>query len=219
VSRYRSIRSRFSRETQDWRTFPASPPAWQGAELSQLAGQASPWIAAAVTGQGDIPEYTPIPLGPPYKCAVFDKGYSGDCAGRNEIIALIDRLLPWIGEYLGTRSTRSFEVLVRNLRPWAAANAPAIDPDSADSANVHGLMIDVATELLMLWPTFRDDPALSSTDRELIENWLNRLIALPGTPDFFSFPNDLGEWGAQVAMADGIRRSDHAAFAFGIQRF
>jgi uncharacterized protein (TIGR03437 family) len=82
------------------------------------------------------------------------------------------------------------------------------------------VMENVTTSILMLWPTLRSDPGLTASDRQLIENWIKEnLVILPGAPGYVDFPNDLGEWAAEIVMADGIRRSDNASFAVGIERF
>jgi poly(beta-D-mannuronate) lyase len=109
---------------------------------------------------------------------------------------------------------------VSNLRAWAEANAPSVDPawDAAHPGEFTVTKSQWAFPLLNLWPTLRADPALAASDRETIDNWiLNYLIAPIPVPDFW--PNDLGYWSDASEMADAIRRSDNATFAFVVQRF
>jgi hypothetical protein len=193
-------------------TTPAAPgqTLWTSPEIISLAGQAETLITA---GPEDV-----VPLGPPFKCTAAIAGYP-TCVGRDEVLAFIPMLLKWGGEYLGLRTKASFHILTGNLRTWAAADAPAMDPtNTVGPPTTYALMMDVAKILGMLWPTLREDPALAPSDRELIDNWIaTRLVPPFPVPDFF--PNDLGEFGDSIAMADAIRHSDHATFALGIQRF
>jgi hypothetical protein len=190
---------------------PSGISLWSGAEISSLAGQAAPWMVAEPQNL--------LPLNPPFNCTTTTPGYF-TCVGRDQTQAFGNMLLLWGGEYLGLHTQQSFNVLVNNLHNWASANAPIIDPNSSVPQSTYSIMLDSASTLSMLWPTLRADPRLSSSDQQLIDNWIaNTLVALPSNPAFTSFPNDLGDWAAEIAMADSIRRSDHASFAFGIQRF
>ncbi len=190
---------------------PSGRVLWTQSELSQLAAQMSPMILEAKSNL--------ITLPPPLNCGVLINGYT-TCTGHDQVTAFFNMLLSWGGEYLGLRTQESFDVLVGNLRAWASANVVTVDPSYSGSATTHTYMIDVAKELAMLWPTLREDPALSTADRQLIENWLTgHLVAYPSDPDYFNFPNDLGEFGASTVMADAVRRSDNADFEVGVQRF
>ena len=185
---------------------------WSGAELISLTGQAQPWIASAVG--------TTIPIGPPYKCPVtYSNGY-GICDGTDQLNAFANMTLAQGGEYLALRTQQSFNVLASNLRSWATANAPSVDPEY-EANNAYSFTIakwTIATPIVMLWPTLRIDPALSPADRQTIENWIDNWLVPPvPVPDFF--PDDLGYWADEVVMADAIRRSDDAGFAHGVQRF
>jgi len=135
------------------------------------------------------------------------------------------------GEYLGLRTQQSFDILVSNLRTWATANAPSADPGwlAGNAYAFTGVKWTLAFPILSVWPTLRADPALSAADQQTIENWIvNWLVppfpgtsaaqaVIPGGLDYW--PNDLGYWADATLMADAIRRSDNATFAFGIQRF
>jgi uncharacterized protein (TIGR03437 family) len=124
------------------------------------------------------------------------------------------------GEYMALHTSESFNILVNNLRMWATANAPALDPSYIENGYSHygEDMVNMASPILMLWPTLRQDPALSPSDEQTIENWIvNKLMPQMPVPDFF--PNDLGYYADADLMANAIRRSDHAGFAWGIQRF
>jgi uncharacterized protein (TIGR03437 family) len=202
---------------------PAGKALWTPSELITLAGQAQPWILAATS--------TNIPPGPPYTCVATQASGYGSCTGSAEISAFINMVLTEGGEYLGLRTEQSFNILMSNLRSWAAANAPAFDAAYAASSpfGVAEAKWDLALPILNLWPTLRTDPAVSATDQQTIDSWIiNWLVPpLPGTsaaqaatvtgPDYW--PNDLGYWADATLMADAIRRSDNATFAFGVQRF
>jgi hypothetical protein len=141
-------------------TFTSTPPAdgmylWNGPEITSLATQAEPWIAAA---QANL-----IPLGPPISCVPNPPLYA-TCVGLNEITAFADMVVSFGGEYLGLHTTRSFNVLVNNLRAWATANAPSFAPTFTGSQNRPSVMLDVVSALSVLWPTLRLDPALASSD-------------------------------------------------------
>jgi uncharacterized protein (TIGR03437 family) len=192
---------------------PAGEPLWSAPEIVSLAGQAQPWILAAANAA--------VPLGPPFNCSALSHGYL-TCDGASEIAALSNVVLAWGGEYLGLRTTESFNILVNNLRTWAQANAPSVDPVyNATSEGAFSFLANkwpMATPIVMLWPTLRADPALSPADRQTIENWIvNWLVPPPVVPDYF--PNDLGYNADSIVMADAIRRGDNATFAFGVQRF
>ena len=195
-------------------TTPAPPGStlWQGPEIVSLAGQGEPWIAAATN--------TTVPLGPPFTCTTAASNGYTSCNGSVEMAAFTNTMLTWGGEYLGLGTQESFNVLVSNLRSWAEANAPSVDP-VWDAANPGSFAVDKsqwAFSILNLWPTLRADPALAASDVETIDNWIaNYLIAPIPVPDFW--PNDLGYWSDASEMADAIRRSDNATFAFGVQRF
>ncbi len=192
---------------------PSGYTLWPGAEIVSLAGQAEPWIAAASTS-------TTVPIGPPYTCTAAAANGYGVCTGQSEMTAFTNMILAWGGEYLGLRTQQSFNVLSTNLRAWASANAPSVDP-AWEASNATGFAQSKgqwALPILMLWPTLRGDPALAASDRETIENWIvNWLVPPVPVPDFW--PNDLGYWSDAAEMADAIRRSDNATFAFGVQRF
>jgi uncharacterized protein (TIGR03437 family) len=194
---------------------PAGKPLWTSSELISLAGQAQPWIASAAAAS------TTVPLGPPFSCVATLNGYT-TCNGEAQISAFSNMLLTWGGEYLSLHTQQSFNVLVSNLRSWATANAPALDPTygatSAGATAFFDAKMSLTTPLVMLWPTLRADPMLAAPDRESIDNWIgNSLVpSVPGA-DFFS--NDLGYWADEIVMADAIRRSDDVLFAFGVQRF
>lgn len=190
---------------------PAGSTLWPSAEVVSLAGEAEPWIAAG-TGAA-------VPLGPPYMCmTAASNGYSS-CAGGVEMTAFTNMILTWGGEYLGLRTPTSLNVLVSNLRTWAEANAPSVDPTwNVANPGFSVLKTEWAFPILNLWPTLEADPALAASDRETIGNWIsNSLISPIPVPDFW--PNDLGYWNEASEMADAIRRSDNATFAFGVQRF
>ena len=156
-------------------TPPAGSTLWSRSELISLAGQAAPWIAAGVS--------TNVPVGPPFTCTVANSstgnGY-GTCTGQSEIDAFANMLLAWGGEYLGLRTQQSFNTLVSNLRTWATAQAPSIDPTYAASNS--GAMLaateEIAIPLTMLWPT-RADPGLSTADQATIDNWLENWLMPP----------------------------------------
>jgi hypothetical protein len=193
-------------------TAPASAPTylWNGPEIISLTSQIQPLIAAAASH--------PTPPGPPIQCTPNANGYP-TCVGTQEITNFANSLVLWGGEYMAVRSPQSLNVLASNLRTWATANAPAFSPNYTGGATRQSIMMDVATALAMLWPVLRTDPGISSSDQTLIDNWIASITALPGDPAFTTFPNDLGDWAAEIAMAQGIQRSDNSLFAFGIQRF
>ena len=187
---------------------PPGKSLWSGAELIALAAQAQPWIAA---GTG-----TTIPLGPPYKCihTTFD-GYEV-CDGSGQMTLFENMTLTWGGEYLGLRTKQSFDVLTQNLLTWANAKAPVIDPEWA--AQGRSIWLPPLTKpILMFWPTLSADPALSSSDRQTIETWLQSLISPRPANGWFS--DDLGYFAESVNMADAVRRTDDAGFALGVARF
>jgi uncharacterized protein (TIGR03437 family) len=191
---------------------PAGATLWSAPELISLAGQAQPWIAAA-TG-------TTVSPGPPYTCATASANGYSVCNGQAEMDEFTSTMLTWGGEYLGLRTQKSFNVLVSNLRAWATANAPSVDPSFGASSPdaFRDAKAQMATSILMLWPTLEADPALSASDHQTIENWIvNWLAPPPLVPDYW--PNDLGYWYDATLMADAIRRSDSATFALGVQRF
>lgn len=192
---------------------PSGKTLWAGAELVSLTSQAQPWIAAAAS--------TTVPIGPPFTCDLIATNGYGICNGQNEIDAFSNMLLTQGGEYLGLRTQQSFNVLASNLRAWATANAPSVDLtyEAKSPGSLTQAKEEIATPLAMLWPTLAADQALSPTDRATIENWIVNWIAPPPprVPDYW--PNDLGYWADEIYMADAIRRSDNAAFAWGIQRF
>lgn len=144
---------------------PPGKTLWSSTEIISLAGQAQPWILAATDAN--------IPIGQPFTCPLTFNGY-GACNGADQLNAFTNMLLTWGGEYLGLRTRQSFDVLVRNLLTWARANAPSIDPAYAASSG-HTLLPPLSKPILMLWPTLRADPALSTSDRETIENWISTL--------------------------------------------
>jgi hypothetical protein len=110
---------------------PAGVSFWTPAEITSLAGQAAPWILAAVDPI--------VPVGPPHNCVLFASGYTA-CTDTSEMNAFSDMLLKQGGEYLGLRTQQSFNVLVGNLLSWARAKAPSIDP--AYAANGGTLKVD-----------------------------------------------------------------------------
>jgi len=202
---------------------PAGETLWTAGELITLAGQAQPLILPATS--------TNVPIGPPYNCgATSENGYT-TCNGSSEFMAFNNMTLTQGGEYLGLRTQQSFNILVSNLRTWATANAPSADPGwlASNAYAFAGVKWDLAFPILNVWPTLRADPALSTPDQQTIDNWIvNWLVPpFPGTsaaqpvlgssPDYF--PNDLGYWADATLMADAIRHSDNATFAFGVQRF
>jgi uncharacterized protein (TIGR03437 family) len=193
-------------------TAPTSPPTylWNGPEIISLTAQIQLLIAAAASH--------PTPPGVPIQCTPNANGYP-TCVGTQEITNFANSLVLWGGEYLAVRSPQSLNVLMSNLRTWATANAPAFSPDYTGGATRQSIMMDVATALAMLWPVLRTDPAISASDQMLVDNWIASITALPGDPAFTTFPNDLGDWAAEIAMAQGIERSDNSLFAFGTQRF
>jgi hypothetical protein len=191
---------------------PAGKTLWTANEIIALAGQAQPWILTATS--------TNIPLGPPFSCVTVMQNGRGTCAGQDQITAFINMTLASGGEYLGLRTQQSFNVLVSNLRAWAAANAPSVDPawEAINPSSFSQAKQDLATAIVMLWPTLRREPALSAADQQLIDNWIAWLVPPPPVGlDYW--PDDLGYWADEVRMADAIRRSDDATFAFGVQRF
>ncbi len=202
---------------------PAGHTLWTPSELISLAGQEQPWIETAAS--------TAVGLPPPYSCVTVNSsagnGYM-TCNGMTEINAYSNMLLAWGGEYLGLRTQRSYNVLISNLRAWAAAQVPTIDPTYL--ANNPGITVGVnvaepiSKPLTMLWPTLRADPQLSPTDQQNIDNWLENWLLppnprTPSTPQRDYYPNDLGYFADSILMADAIRRSDSATFAVGVQRF
>ena len=195
-------------------TTPAPPGStlWPGTEIVSLAGQAEPWIAAATS--------TVVPLGPPYSCTTASANGYGSCNGGVEMTGFTNMILTWGGEYLGLRTSTSLNVLVSNLRSWAQADAPSVDP-TWNAAHPGGFAVNKAQwafPILNLWPTLRADPALAASDVETIDNWIATYLIDPiPVPDFW--PNDLGYWSDSSEMADAIRRGDSATFAFGVQRF
>lgn len=194
---------------------PAGKDLWTSSELISLTGQAQPWIAAAAASS------TTVPVGPPFSCVTTLNGY-GTCNGAAQIGAFSNMLMTWGAEYLGLRTQQSFSVLVSNLRTWAMANAPAVDPTYGATSNGATSFFDakmsLTAPLVMLWPTLRADPAMAPADRELIDNWISTAL-VPSVPGSDFFPNDLGYWADEIVMADAIRRSDNVMFAFGVQRF
>src|ERR1035438_6896446 len=202
---------------------PAGKILWTGAELNSLAGQAQPLILSGTTSN--------VPIGPPYACITASENGYTTCNGTNEIATFNTMILTQGGEYLGLRTQQSFNILVSNLRTWATANAPIADPEwlASNAYSFTAVKWGIALPILNLWPTLRTDPALSAADQQTIDNWLaNSLVppfpgtsaaqsVIPGNPDYW--PNDLGYWTDATLMADAIRRSDNATFAFGIQRF
>jgi uncharacterized protein (TIGR03437 family) len=200
-------------------TVPAPPGSalWSSSELASLAGQSAPWIEAAAS--------TNVPVGPPFTCTVANSsagnGY-GACTGQSEIDAFANMLLAWGGEYLELRTQESFNILVSNLRTWATAQAPSIDP--AYAASNPGAMLgpteEIAMPLTMLWPTLRADPGLSAADQATIDNWLESWLMppLPAGGNVY-YPNDLGYFADSILMGDAIRRSDSATFALGVEGF
>jgi uncharacterized protein (TIGR03437 family) len=202
---------------------PAGKTLWNAGELITLAGQAQPLILPATS--------TNVPIGPPYTCSATSETGYGTCNGSAEIAAFNSMILGQGGEYLGLRTQQSFNILVSNLRTWATANAPSADPGwlASNASAFTAVKWDMAFPILNIWPTLRADPALSAADQQTIDNWIvNWLVppfpgtsaaqpVIPGSPDYW--PNDLGYWADANLMADAIRRSDHATFAFGIQRF
>lgn len=186
---------------------PAGKPLWSQDQLVSMAAQAQPWIEAGANPG--------IPVGPPWKCTQTLNGY-GVCDGASQLDAFSNLILTWGGEYLGLRTRQSFDVLTRNLLTWAGAKAPVIDP--AWAADGHSIWLPPLTKpLLMLWPTLKADQALSSSDSQTIESWLQSLIS----PRPFSgwFSDDLGYFAESVNMADAIRHSDDAGFALGVASF
>ncbi len=125
-------------------------------------------------------------------------------------------LLTWGGEYLGLRTSQSFNVLVRNLLTWAQANAPSIDPAYAANGG-HLWLPPLSKPILMLWPTLRADPALTTSDQQAIDNRIDSLIS--PRPPGGRFSNDLGYFAESVNMADAIGRYDDVGFAQGIAQF
>ena len=197
---------------------PAGQPLWTPSELIMLAGEAQPWIASAVAS------ITAVPVGPPYSCVVttFGTDYPACNGGQTQITAFSNMLLTWGGEYMSLHTEQSFNVLVSNLRTWATANAPSIDPTygatSTGPVTFFDAKMSVTTPLVMLWPPLRADPALAPADRDMIDNWIaNTLVPAVQGSDFY--PNDLGYWSDEIVMADAIRRSDDLNFAHGVQRF
>ena len=191
---------------------PTGAALWSASEIISLAGQAQPWIAAA-TG-------TTVSPGPPYTCASAASSGYGVCNGQAEMDEFTSTMLSWGGEYLGLRTQQSFKVLVSNLRAWASANAPSVDPsfEASSPGAFWDAKAHMATSILMLWPTLQADPALSAADQQTIESWIvNWLVPPPLVPDYW--PDDLGYWYDATRMADAIHRSDNATFAFGVQRF
>lgn len=200
---------------------PAGKPLWTPSQLISLAGEAQPLIASAV----DPSNTQAVPLGDPFNCTPNPRGGTDyPVCNTQAITAFSNMLMSWGGEYMSLHTQQSFNVLVSNLRTWANANGPLIDPACDVASGCAGAFFtdteNLTTPLVMLWPTLRADPALASADRELIDNWVSSLvpaIPLSASPDFF--PNDLGYWSDEIVMADAIRRSDHDKFAHGIQRF
>jgi len=194
---------------------PAGKPLWTPAELISLTGQAQPWISSAASSS------TTVPVGPPFACVPTLDGYT-TCNGSAEITAFSNMLMTWGGEYMSLHTPQSFNVLVSNLRNWAAANAPPLDPSygatSSGATAFFDVKMSLTAPLVMLWPALRADPALAAADRETIDTWITSSLVpvIPGE-DFFS--NDLGYWADEIVMADAIRRSDDVMFAFGVQRF
>lgn len=189
---------------------PAGVSLWTSSELISLAGQEQSWILGAANDT--------VPLGPPFTCSPFAQ--YGTCAGTSEMTAFANMVLAQGGEYLGLQTSESFNILVNNLRSWATANAPLVDPSYVETGygSLAQNMVAMASPILMLWPTLREDPALSASDEQTIENWIvNKLLPAPQFPDFF--PSDLGYFADADLMANAIRRSDNTTFAFGVQRF
>lgn len=142
---------------------PAGQTLWTAPEITSLAGQAQPWIAAAPADM--------VPLGPAFICHPGASGY-GPCDGQGQLDAFSNMILTWGGEYLGLRTKRSYDILVNNLHVWATANAPSVDPSWAVSnpSSFAQAKWGIAKPILMLWPTLRADPALSlrpASHREL----------------------------------------------------
>jgi uncharacterized protein (TIGR03437 family) len=195
---------------------PAGKPLWTASDIVALAAQAQPLIAAAPDA--------PAPIGAPFSCSVSVPGYTS-CVGQSEMIDFEDTMLTWGGEYLGLRTSQSFNVLVRDLRSWAQANAPSLAPGASfhDSGAVTGSsyrysMMEMSKPILTLWPTLRDDPALAVADRTLIDNWIANTLA-PVAVFAAGFTNNQGYFGSSDQMADAIHRSDHNAFAASIEKF
>ncbi|UCD88558.1 MAG: hypothetical protein JSW04_08775, partial [Desulfobacterales bacterium] len=63
--------------------------------------------------------------------------------------------------------------LIEAFRIWAAADALKL-PNSQPNS-VYSLKL-VLAPLLSSWSIIQNHPALSSTDKRLIENWLNKLV-------------------------------------------
>lgn len=191
---------------------PSGKILWGGAELVSLTSQAQPWVAAAAS--------TAIPIGPPFTCNTTSANGYGVCNGQTEIDAFTNMLLTEGGEYQGLHTQQSFNVLVSNLLSWANANAPSVDPAwlAQNPSSFAQAKYELATSIAMLWPTLRADPALDASDRQTIENWIENWLVPPAVPPDY-YPNDLGYWADEARMADAIRQSDNAGFAFGVQRF
>ena len=167
-------------------TNPAPPgqTLWSSAELISLAGQAQPWILAAANGT--------VPLGPPFSCSGA-RGIILSATARVELTALGNLVLTQGGEYMALRTTESFNILVSNLRTWATANAPSVDPVWRRR---HWVRRPVLNESMVRgnhpssWygrlfeRTRRSQPA----DGQTIENWLVNWLVPPLPPggDYFS---------------------------------
>ncbi|HLK69491.1 MAG TPA: alginate lyase family protein [Bryobacteraceae bacterium] len=193
-------------------------PLWTSSDLITLAGQAQTIIAATANPS--------VPPAAPFTCTYPrpDNAYAV-CTAADSMDALNQLIIPWGGEYLGLGTSHSFQVLTSNLRAWAKADAPQIDPAFSDAGLPYEYaLMGLAKSIVPLWSVLRNDPALSASDAQLIENWLeNRIMPRASIPGGVNgaqaFTNNWGYYGASVQMADAIRRGDNQTFANAVQEF